>query len=173
VRPRGSAASRGNRWGNTGRRAVAGFYFGTRAVEAGTAAAGNAVQTAAAATTGRRYDSSRRFRRRRLRKTKRSEVDIVTVPPNSPVTWTLAGDEKGEVVQVGPTVFEYRPSMARGDQVVIRFQPIGDPSAFTELIVNKPTTPPPNEGAWTRSWPWFWSFSRVRLTRVDEISAAA
>jgi hypothetical protein len=126
--------------------AVAGFYFGTRAVEAGTAAAGTAVQTATAAASGPSVQILSPASPATLPNSERLRIDIATVPPDSPVTFSLTGDDEGEVVQLGPTVFEYRPSKARSDPVVIRFQPTRDPSVSTELTVNRPQAAPPGNG---------------------------
>jgi hypothetical protein len=127
--------------------AVAGFYFGTRAVEAGNVAAATAVQ-AAAATPGASVRVVSPASPTTLRNGERLPIEIDTVPPDSPVRSRLTGDEQGVVVQLEPTVFEYRPSEGREDQVVITFYQARDPSASTELIVNKPpTAPPTNEPA--------------------------
>ena len=123
--------------------AVAGFYFGTRAVEAGTAATASAVQTATAAATGPPVRVVSPASPSIVANDETLRIDIATVPPDSPVTWTVIGDAEGEVVQIGPRAFEYRPHASREDRVVIKFQAGGDPTASAELIVNRPPPSPP------------------------------
>lgn len=125
--------------------AVAGFYFGTRAVETGSMAAESAARTggAVAAATGATVRVIDPPSPATLSKDPGTRLPIVvsTVPPDAPVTWTLTGDESGEVVQLGPTNFEYRRGSAPQDEVVVKFQLARDPSAVAELTVIPPPKP--------------------------------
>jgi hypothetical protein len=129
--------------------AVAGFYFGTRAVEAGSKAAESAVRETAAVAAGaapsvRIVTPPTPTTTLPKRKGEKLAIGVSTVPQDAPVTWLVTGDEGGEVVQLGPENFEYRRGDNPLDDVTIRFQHSRDPSLVAELkVIAPPEAKPP------------------------------
>lgn len=131
--------------------AVAGFYFGTRAVEAGSQAATTAVQTAGGAGPGSVRVATPASPATLAKDPGASlSIEIATVPDDAGVLWSVTGDDLGEVVQLGPTNFEYRRGPSAADEVVIKFQLARDPSATAALTILPPAAP---TGATTQPTP--------------------
>ena len=86
--------------------AVAGFYFGTRAVEAGSEVAESAAQTAGATAAASQQPSVRIVTPTAspvvLDKAADAKltIGVATDPDNAPVSWTVTGDDPSSVVQL-------------------------------------------------------------------------
>jgi hypothetical protein len=117
--------------------AVAGFYFGTRAVETGAETTARAAEVAAAPKRSVRVVSppspvTMEGRAQR--------IAIATVPAEgAAVTWSISGDDTGELVQLRPGEFEYRRGKEPQPEVTLRFELVGEPTAFGELKVLFPS----------------------------------
>ena len=119
--------------------AVAGFYFGTRAVETGAAAAaGVSTRRSVSVVSPTSPSPLRKAQGENLR------VSVQTIPPGASLTWTVIGDLGGQLVQLRPGEFEYTRGETPSAEVTLRFAIIDDPSASAELKV---TTEPDGSSA--------------------------
>lgn len=111
--------------------AVAGFYFGTRAVETGAAAAGVA---AAPAATVRILSPASPVTLARAAGTK-LPIAVATAPKDTALKWTVQGDDEESLVCLRPGDFEYRRGQSPSDEVILRFEIASDPTKSDELKV--------------------------------------
>lgn len=124
--------------------AVAGFYFGTRAVETG-------AETARAVGAGPRsvrVVSPTSPASLSKEKGAALAIAIATVPPEgAALSWRVSGDDDGELLQIRPGQFEYRRGSSPQDEVTVRFELKDDPSASAELKIQFPPPARPAEPA--------------------------
>lgn len=116
--------------------AVAGFYFGTRAVETGAEATARAAGEVAGTTRSIRIVSPASPAPLKKDKGEALAIAIATVPQEgAAVKWSVRGDDPSQLVQVRPGEFEYRRGDNPEPDVFLRFELAGDPSASAELKV--------------------------------------
>ena len=106
--------------------AIAGFYFGTRAV----AAARGVVEQPALRIL--RPDSPALM----PEEGEKLSVKIETTPEDEAVNWELEGDKEGSLVQVKPDQFEYIPGEP-SDTVTLKFRLRKHPDVSAKLEVQK------------------------------------
>lgn len=107
--------------------AIAGFYFGTRAV----AVARGAVEQPKLRIL--RPDSPAPM----PKEGEKLSIKIETTPEGEAVTWEIQGDEEGSLVQVKPDEFEYIRGSKPEDTVTLKFRLRKHPDVTEELNVEK------------------------------------
>jgi len=110
--------------------AIAGFYFGTRAV----VAARSAVERPAL----RVLSPPSPVELGKEQGEKLGRIRLETTPRGEAITWEVEGDEEGTLVQVKPYEFEYTRGSSPEDIVLLRFALARHPEVSTELKVKAP-----------------------------------
>lgn len=117
--------------------AIAGFYFGTRAV----AVARGAVEKPKLRILG--PDSPAPM----PKEGEKLSIKIETTPEGEAVTWEIQGDDEGALVQVKPDEFEYMRGPKPEDTVALKFALRKHPEVpAEELKVEKPPEKPQPTG---------------------------
>lgn len=114
--------------------ALAGFYFGTRAV---TVARGREAPTLTLVSPIKKtYELSA--------DEKQLEIVLKPTPEDEAITWETPpeGDKKGSLVQVEPNRFKYEPDKDFKGTAILRFKLPRYPDVKVELEVKRPEQPP-------------------------------
>jgi len=114
--------------------ALAGFYFGTRAV---TVARGGEDRTLTLVSpTKKTYELSA--------DEKHLDIFLKPTPEDESITWETPpeGDKKGSLVQVQPNRFKYQPDGDSEGTAILRFKLPRFPDVKVELEVKRPGPPP-------------------------------
>jgi hypothetical protein len=119
---------------------VAGFYFGTNAVQSATAAiSGSAlalkVKSPLGAVTMKKGDTTPQT------------VELMTSPIGLAIDGRLVGDPKGSLAPTSPTTFVYTPSANPQPTVVLRFSLVSNPEVTASVDVNFTDGAAPAEAA--------------------------
>lgn len=112
--------------------ALAGFYFGTRAVEVAKGAVDRTLSIISPAEKPYKMD---------LTQGKTLEITVKPTPEGESVTWETPpeGDKDGSLIQIEPNKFKYTRGSDPQDTVILRFKLSRYPDVKAELEVTKKT----------------------------------
>lgn len=110
--------------------AVAGFYFGARAVAAARGVAElPTLSIISPASSTIELDA---------KEGTTLGIQVQTTPSGQAINWSLQGDDNKSLTPLKPNEFEYKRGQSPADEVILRFELANDPAIARELKVLKP-----------------------------------